>query len=380
RLVKPRYVGLIYTLEPVAALIAGVFAGSQELTLLIAAGAVCTTAAAVISVFLSLHDGKEPATGDSLNETKRTTMTKNTTPAGKAAPGPLVAAIIAFLGAATAAINLWIENADKDERLRKHDDTIGKNADTLQSQQKTIEIFTERGLTPAGTFDDTLVASLADFLGAEARRRPAHLTIITDTAMYGCLSYPAEFSRMLNQIESLAKDVNGSKTGVKMLVYSDARMREVLDLQFPESKWREKVAGKTKGLPEKLTTWVNLPDVKKSLPKEPPAMLEKTANFMAGKFAPEDRAEFISCLLNYNKHLQARFSEMGVKIYLCDSPLPFHLWLSDKADKDETVTGIISIADWISSINEPGFHIRRLTHGQFSAIADQLLESAKPFS
>ncbi len=59
--VRPRHVGLIYTLEPVAAMVAGVLTRSQPITSTIVTGAILTTAAAVLTVLISSSHQDEPS-------------------------------------------------------------------------------------------------------------------------------------------------------------------------------------------------------------------------------------------------------------------------------------------------------------------------------
>ncbi len=285
----------------------------------------------------------------------------------------LVSAIIAFLLSATQAVNLYIKNHRQEEQIREHLITEGKQASTLNEQAKSINDLIQRGLTPAGTFDDGLMASLTSFLDEQVNRHPARISIIADSVMYGCISHPAEYDHITAKIKDLIKGSRQDKTDVRMMVYSEAMNAKVVNLQLSEETWQNKVVGKKTDLSLALANWINRPDVREALrsaPVEPAKMLA----FKNGDYGADDRKDFLSCIQMYNKARQRELAAAGVKLVTTDDPLPFHLWLADKSDNDDRITGVISIADWISSIDEPGFAIRKTTHLQFNAIAEQLFD------
>ena len=294
----------------------------------------------------------------------------------------LGAAIVSLLIAVIHAATLYIKLNAQNETINHQKQEAAKNTTSIEKLSESVKNLSENGLTTAGVFSDGLMSSLVSLLDNQITRHTGHLRIITDCVMYGCVSHPEEFNTINDHLAKLIKGTGEgqNRTGVTMLVYSDTMEQKALELQYSDETWLRNVAGKKDGaLAKTFAKWVNREDVQMALSSSPlPA--PKMLDFRNGVYAADDRKAFLECVQIYNKFMQQSLIKMGVALYTCDDPLPFHLWLAEKPDDTEAVSGIVSIADWASCIDEPGFKIHKAGHSQFGTIADQLFDSAKKLS
>jgi hypothetical protein len=266
--------------------------------------------------------------------------------------------------------------ADQAKQIQLDNIVIQTNAQTISVQANTINHISHNGLAPAGTFKLDLLDNITNFLHAQLESPPANLIIIEDLASYGCVSHPEEYDQFISEITNFANGIMSSPTIVKMLFYSDSYASNVVSLQFTASTWQSEYISDAHSR-EKLRHWFKRDDVQTAIS---PLNIDaaKLGAYERGSYRETDLETFKLCTLTYNTYMKEFFARNGVKVYSYDEPMSLHLWLIDKQPDDDKIAGIISLADWISSIDEPGFYVRNLTYNQINAIANKIIARGTP--
>jgi hypothetical protein len=243
--------GLIYTMEPVAAILLSALLAYQSLTLFTILGALCIIVAAVIAAQNSINDQyqKEAQMNpDDITENTYDPTQDDAIPSGDDTSKPTrklanLLTIVVIVSTASGCFWGWMKFWSE---RRSH---------INMSQQLSA------ALTWAGEFDDQttngLMTSLVIFLDDlnSEQEPPEKLYVIADLACYGSLTYPDLYDRYSNDLKSLA--AKGVK--IKAVFYQENKVREVIGLQLPEKDWSAEV--KDLSSQSAFKQWFNRHDV-----------------------------------------------------------------------------------------------------------------------
>jgi hypothetical protein len=295
-----------------------------------------------------------------------------------------ISGIILAGGLVIGAITTFVNKlSDLEKALKKEKDTraelegkLTNQAKQIADQQQIIQKIIVNGMTPAGTFGAGLMESLTNFFSVSAASA-ANVTIVADFASYGCISHPVEYDALVGQILGAADSSN--QINVTMILYSDELAKKTTEDQFTKERWVEQyVHNADMKACQKLAKWFKREDVASavsSLNIDP----GKLFAFQKGEFLADDRETLIACSLAYNAWMIEQFKEHQISVFKLREVPPIHLWMVDKSPQGDAVSGIMSIADWASSFDEPGFFIRKITYNQMNSIAKGLLKNSDPF-